>query len=274
MVARRLLASALSAWRAAHTSMPATLGVTVSVRLCVFFLVILPGLVAFASVAFSSAAGASASAAGVSSVFSAAGSSAFSAGSSAASPSGVSVALASVEFASVALSAAASAFTSAFFFSLLGSGGGASTSYSSTTETSALDSDVTPDESKVNESCTLGRGKLPEAFCLAMSAAKAAMPEMLYMATVFGVPGGRSTTSSYASSQTTSASWWKAMVRGLAPRRAPFLKRVARLCQSSSAGSPSFFFVPPLKKPMRPPPSVTEAACASLVMRTPTAKGE
>ena len=118
-----------------------------------------------------------------------------------------------------------------------------------------------PDASSVKESWTLGRGSWPVVFCLAMSAANAAMPEMLYRATVFGVPGGSLSTSSYASSQTMSASWWKAMVRGLAPSRAPALKSVARLCQSSGDSSPSsFFFVPPLKKPMRPPPSRTLSA--------------
>ena len=65
------------------------------------------------------------------------------------------------------------------FFFLGSSGGGASTSYSSTTETSALDSDDTPELSSVKLSWTLGRGSAPLAFCLAISAAKAAMPEML-----------------------------------------------------------------------------------------------
>ena len=86
------------------------------------------------------------------------------------------------------------------------------------------------------------------------------MPEMLYRATVFGVPGGSLSTSSYASSQTMSASWWKAMVRGLA-RAGAGLEGVARLCQSSGDSSPSsFFFVPPLKKPIGPPPSRTLSA--------------
>ena len=87
---------------------------------------------------------------------------------------------------------------------------------------------------------------------------------------VFCVPSGSSASSSYASSQTMSASWWNAMVRGFAPRRAPCLKSVARLCQSAST---SCSFVPPLKKPRRPPSSFREAACASFAIFTPTGKG-
>ena len=228
------------------------LGVTVSVRLCVFFLRTLPGAAPVALAASDAFASGAASPVAASAAASVGASAAASAGlSSSLAASAASVALASVAFSAVALSSA------------LGSalGGGASTSYSSTTDTSALESDAMPDESSVKESWTLGRGSWPVVFCLAMSAANAAMPEMLYRATVFGVPGGSLSTSSYASSQTMSASWWKAMVRGLAPSRAPALKSVARLCQSSGDSSPSsFFFVPPLKKPMRPPPSRTLSA--------------
>mmetsp|Transcript_10961 Transcript_10961/g.36625 ORF Transcript_10961/g.36625 Transcript_10961/m.36625 type:complete len:214 (+) Transcript_10961:748-1389(+) len=176
---------------AAHAAMPCVDRSTVSVFLCVFFFVT---IVAFATVAFSAAV-------------------AFSVGASSETVSSVVTVGSSSGTVSSVVSVSSPFFFSSFFLSFflssflaLTGSGTTSTSYSSTTETSAFNSCEMPDESSKKLSCTLGRGSAPVAFIFAISAAKAAMPEMLYKANVRGTPASSLSVSSYSSSQTMSAS--------------------------------------------------------------------